>query len=493
MEENAIEDPQISLTPEAWIRAFGINNSIETPIGKVKMGENQYAKLQDKKRTSEFGMISLTLSDPDVVFIEPSEAKEREGTSRKFSYVFAKTFKHNGEKIKYYTSVTVSIDGMEISVSSHFVNPNKMLNKLVSFERAYTKEALFSNSSEKRLAEHQNDVPDLLPTQENNASSAGKDSERIAGKQESEQENDDVLYRDDEGGKGDDGGNMRAVAWATDRMLAVTTLPADTEVKVTEVGNTDMQYEDAVKAVRALPDTIQTADGYVLRVSRKTRNKLDNELLKHKKDKGVIKAFANLQNVVGNSLLIEEHRDRIKIGGERKTENPSDPNIEKTQRFYGAVLIDGTLYRVKTTAIVLKAGNNRMHGYEVTEIELLPSSIPTTSSQETAPSNNSITLANLLKDVEFSYEKGKKITDEMSKGVAKGTDRLERDSDEEVNEQFNLEVQRYANGEMDKNEILYLGNSTKSNANVLARPAYSKMCQRILAKRSIKNHNVVVS
>lgn len=134
-----------------------------------------------------------------------------------------------------------------------------------------------------------------------------------------------------------------------------------------------------------------------------------------------------------------------------------------------------------------------MHGYEVTEIELLPSSIPTTSSQETAPSNNSITLANLLKDVEFSYEKGKKITDEMSKGVAKGTDRLERDSDEEVNEQFNLEVQRYANGEMDKNEILYLGNSTKSNANVLARPAYSKMCQRILAKRSIKNHNVVVS
>ncbi|MCI6671844.1 MAG: hypothetical protein MSG77_04825 [Prevotella sp.] len=187
MEENAIEDPQISLTPEAWIRTFGINNSIETPIGKVKMGENQYAKLQDKKRTSEFGMISLTLSDPDVIFVEPSEAKGREDTDRKFSYVFAKTFKHNGEKIKYYTSVTVSIDGMEISVSSHFVNPNKMLNKLVSFERAYTKETLFSNSSEKRLAEHQNDVPDLLPTQENNASSVGKDSKVSATTQEKEE------------------------------------------------------------------------------------------------------------------------------------------------------------------------------------------------------------------------------------------------------------------------------------------------------------------
>lgn len=99
MEDNAVEDPQISLTPETWIKVFGINNSIETPIGNVKMGENQYAKLQDKKRTSEFGMISLTLSDPDVIFIEPSEAKEGKEAERNFSYVFAKTYKRNGKKL----------------------------------------------------------------------------------------------------------------------------------------------------------------------------------------------------------------------------------------------------------------------------------------------------------------------------------------------------------------------------------------------------------
>lgn len=174
MEENAIEDPEIRLTPQTWLETFGINNSIDTPIGKVRMGENQYAKLQDKKRTSEFGMISLTLSDPDVIFVEPSKAKGEDVAERNFSYVFAKTFKRNGNKVKYYTSVTVSIDGLEISVSSHFVNPNKMLNKLMEFNREYTKETLFSNSSEMRLAEHQSDVPDLLPTQENNVSSADK-------------------------------------------------------------------------------------------------------------------------------------------------------------------------------------------------------------------------------------------------------------------------------------------------------------------------------
>ena len=186
MEENAIEDPEIRLTPQTWLETFGINNSIDTPIGKVRMGENQYVKLQDKKRTSEFGMVSLTLSDPDVIFVEPSKAKGEDVAERNFSYVFAKTFKRNGNKLKYYTSVTVSIDGLEISVSSHFVNPNKMLNKLMEFNREYTKETLFSNSSEMRLAEHQSDVPDLLPTQENNVSSIGKDTQSSQTKQEKE-------------------------------------------------------------------------------------------------------------------------------------------------------------------------------------------------------------------------------------------------------------------------------------------------------------------
>lgn len=165
MEMSAVNDPQISLSPESWQNSFGLSNSIDTPLGKVKMGEGQYQKLVDKKRSAEFGMVVQTLQDPDVVFIEPSEAKEGQTTERDFSYVFVKAFIRNGQKFKYYTSVSVLKDGMEVSVSSHIASKTAIMKKLQGMERAYTKQSLLPNSSEWHLAEHPTDVPDLLPTQ----------------------------------------------------------------------------------------------------------------------------------------------------------------------------------------------------------------------------------------------------------------------------------------------------------------------------------------
>lgn len=165
MEMSAVNDPQISLSPESWQNSFGLSNSIDTPLGKVKMGEGQYQKLVDKKRSAEFGMVVQTLQAPDVVFIEPSEAKEGQTTERDFSYVFVKTFIRNGQKFKYYTSVSVLKDGMEVSVSSHIASKTAIMKKLQGMERAYTKQSLLPNSSEWHLAEHPTDVPDLLPTQ----------------------------------------------------------------------------------------------------------------------------------------------------------------------------------------------------------------------------------------------------------------------------------------------------------------------------------------
>lgn len=115
MEMSAVNDPQISLSPESWQQSFGLSNSIDTPLGKVKMGDGQYQKLIDKKRSAEFGMVVQTLQEPDVVFIEPSEAKEGQTTERNFSYVFVKTFIRDGQKFKYYTSVSVLKDGMELT------------------------------------------------------------------------------------------------------------------------------------------------------------------------------------------------------------------------------------------------------------------------------------------------------------------------------------------------------------------------------------------
>lgn len=185
MEMSAVSDPKISLSPESWHKSFGLDNSIDTPLGKVKMGEGQYQKLVDKKRSAEFGMVVQTLQDPDVVFIEPSEAKEGQTAERNFSYVFVKTFIRDGKKFKYYTSVSVLKDGMEVSVSSHIASKTAIMKKLQGMERAYTKESLLPNSSEWHLAEHPTDVPDLLPTQGKSELSERKVTNSASDKQES--------------------------------------------------------------------------------------------------------------------------------------------------------------------------------------------------------------------------------------------------------------------------------------------------------------------
>ena len=184
MEMSAVTDPKISLSPESWQNSFGLSNSIDTPLGKVKMGEGQYQKFVDKKRSAEFGMAVQTLQDPDVIFIEPSEAKDGQITERGFSYVFVKTFIRDGKKLKYYTSVSVLKDGMEVSISSHIASKTAILKKLQGMERAYTKETLLPNSSEWHLAEHPSDVPDLLPTQGKSEISERKVTNSVSDKQE---------------------------------------------------------------------------------------------------------------------------------------------------------------------------------------------------------------------------------------------------------------------------------------------------------------------
>lgn len=191
MEMSAEEDPKITLSPESWQNTFGLHNSIATPLGEVKMGEGQYQKFVDKKRSAEFGMAVMTLQDPDLILIEPSEAKDGHDSARPFSYVFVKTFIRDGQKIKYYTSVSVLIDGMEVSVSSHFANKTAIQKKLQEMERAYTKESLLPNSSEWHLAEHPTDVPDLLPTQEKSETSEDKGNTLPSDKQTESAESSD--------------------------------------------------------------------------------------------------------------------------------------------------------------------------------------------------------------------------------------------------------------------------------------------------------------
>ena len=170
MSVNAEPIPNEELTPENWNKEFGDRGEVETPVGVVKMGENQLAKLFMKGRVNEFGMIKPTLNNPDIIVEEYSTTKN-DDAERESSYLFVKTFDRDGEKIKFFTSVTVRKDGLEVVISNHFVEKKALVKKITEGNVIYIKEALSSNSSEKHLAENQNDLPDLLPTQENNASS----------------------------------------------------------------------------------------------------------------------------------------------------------------------------------------------------------------------------------------------------------------------------------------------------------------------------------
>ena len=223
--------------------------------------------------------------------------------------------------------------------------------------------------------------------------------------------NDDIRYRkiDNE---------MRSVPSELDNKLAITTLSPSTEIPVVQTEKRSVSTAEAKQAIESLPKQVVTMDGYTLNVSKKTKRKLSNNIFEDGLASEYKQILTILPQIVGNSVLIEEHRDRIKINGERNSDNPNDANIDKTQRFYGAITIGEVTYRVKTTAIVSAntEQGTRMHNYDITEIELLPSS-PTANSQELAHRSNSISLAKLLNGVGFSYEPERKILDEMQGGT----------------------------------------------------------------------------
>ena len=132
MEERAEVAPEIELTIENWDAEFGESGIVSTPIGDVKMGENQFTKLMRQGRNGKLGMVKPTLENPDIIIEDNSEAKEPEYTERKSSYVYVKTFiKPDGSRYYYFTSVTVSKDGHEVVISNQEKRRNVLTNLLI--------------------------------------------------------------------------------------------------------------------------------------------------------------------------------------------------------------------------------------------------------------------------------------------------------------------------------------------------------------------------
>lgn len=130
MEAEAAEIPLIELNPANWVKEFGEKGIVSTPIGEVKMGENQIAKLFEKGRSNQFGMIRPTLETPQLIIEVPSFAADG-NSERGSSLLFVKTFTDSkGREIYYFKSVTVKKDGLEVSVSSHYDRPKRIKEAL---------------------------------------------------------------------------------------------------------------------------------------------------------------------------------------------------------------------------------------------------------------------------------------------------------------------------------------------------------------------------
>ena len=90
------------------------------------------------------------------------------------------------------------------------------------------------------------------------------------------------------------------------------------------------------------------------------------------------------------------------------------------RRLYGAVELDGVTYRTKTTVYeYINIGqDNSPDTYKVNEIELddNPSAFPKIGVRKPLDvSTNPISGAKLLKNVEKSYDKGKKLLEESER------------------------------------------------------------------------------
>ena len=148
-------------------------------------------------------------------------------------------------------------------------------------------------------------------------------------------------------------------------------------------------------------------------VSKAARDQSDNDDVHY----AVLKV---LPDVIREGIEAETHPNFNKVGNARKPEFGYDNHL-LIHRVYGAVDIDGVVYRVKITMkenMQDRSLPNKPYSYEVTDISTKIEPLEAIDAQvqdHGSHSNDSISGTNLLKKVEMSYDKGKKLLDESEK------------------------------------------------------------------------------
>ena len=110
----------IDFTQENYDRLFPFG-IVQTPIEKVKLGENQFEKLDANNRSRFLLATYQTLATPDIVIDE-----NRNGSH---SHNYIKSFIFD-EKTKAVQDIVVSIDGENVSITAHPRDINNIVNKI---------------------------------------------------------------------------------------------------------------------------------------------------------------------------------------------------------------------------------------------------------------------------------------------------------------------------------------------------------------------------
>lgn len=92
---------------------------IETPLGAVRMGANQYQKFLEKKRGGLFLAARETLEKPLLVF-----------TAENNAIVYVKSFSDADGKIKNIISATIKRDDVKVAITTHEERLNQILRKI---------------------------------------------------------------------------------------------------------------------------------------------------------------------------------------------------------------------------------------------------------------------------------------------------------------------------------------------------------------------------
>ena len=169
LEETAEELPYTPFTRENYNTLFPYSK-VETPLGAVKLGAHQFEKLEQKDRQYILQAVHDTLADPSIVIKETGKDVFGED---KISNIFAKSYIFPSDKARAIQSVVVSIDGENISITTHQRDISNVVNKIKKPDQL-----LFAAAKVRLLVERMDKPVTVNPTSESGYAEPLNDSIR---------------------------------------------------------------------------------------------------------------------------------------------------------------------------------------------------------------------------------------------------------------------------------------------------------------------------